>query len=141
MDVITTRFGRLSIDPEDLLTFEQGIIGLRDLRRWLVLADSQNALLGWLQSVDSAETALGIVNPRRFLPDYRVRVGRRDIQTLQLTHVRDAHVLAVISRSAGGLSLNLRAPLVVNVEGRCGCQVIARDDYPVKFLLAEPASE
>ena len=138
MDVITTRFGRLTVDPQDLLTFEHGVIGLREFRRWLVLADAQNPLLGWLQSIDSPETALGIVNPRRFLPDYRVRVGRRDVQSLKLAHVQDAHVLAIVSRGRDGLSLNLRAPLVINVDGRRGCQVVARDDYPIQYLLIEP---
>ena len=34
-----------------------------------------------------------------------------------------------------GLTLNLRAPLVINVEHRLGCQVIAKDEHPVQYPL------
>jgi flagellar assembly factor FliW len=144
MDVITTRFGTLSVDPQDLLIFEQGLIGLEHCRRWVVLTDANNPSLGWLQSLDEGHIALGVVSPRRFVPDYQLRTDRDALQTLQLTSARDAEVVVIASRQAdghqaGGLTLNLRAPLVINVETRRGCQVIAKDDLPVQFVLSAPS--
>lgn len=135
MDVMTTRFGALRAAPGDLITFEHGLIGLRDCRRWLLLADAKNPLLGWMQCVDAAEVAVGLVAPRRFVPDYQLRVSRGELQPLRLDNLRDAQVAVIVSRQAEGLSLNLRAPLVINVEARRGRQVIAKDALPVQFLL------
>ena len=53
----------------------------------------------------------------------------------RLDNLRDAQVAVIVSRQAEGLSLNLRAPLVINVEARRGRQVIAKDALPVQFLL------
>jgi flagellar assembly factor FliW len=136
MDISTSRFGTLSILPSDVLTFEHGLIGLRACRRWVVLADAQNSVLGWLQSIDEPETALGVVSPRRFVPDYQLRLARQDLAPLQLTVPHDAQVVAIVSRHPEGLALNLRAPLVINVENRRGRQVIAKDPHPVRLPLA-----
>ena len=135
MDITTSRFGALSIGPSDILTFEQGLIGLRSCRRWVVLADAHNAALGWLQSIDEPEFALGVVSPRRFVPDFQLRIARQDLAPLQLVEPTDAQVVVVVSRHAEGLALNLRAPLVINVDARKGRQVIAKDPLPVRLLL------
>lgn len=141
MDVLTTRFGNLSVNPQDELIFESGLIGLDHCRRWVVLSDTTNPALGWLQSIDEGHIALGVVSPRRFVADYQLRVDRADLECLNLATSRDAEVVVIASRQASGdqigqLTLNLRAPLVINVEQRRGCQVISKDDLPVQFPLS-----
>ncbi len=136
MDVLTTRFGTLSVPPQDELYFDQGLIGLEDCRRWVLLTDSENPALGWLQSIERGHIALGIVSPRRFVSDYQLRVDRSDLRTLELATERDAEVAVIASRQPSGLTLNLRAPLVINVENRRGCQVVTKDAYPVQFPLS-----
>jgi flagellar assembly factor FliW len=140
MEVTTSRFGKLEAAPSDILLFDEGLIGLRACRRWVVLADAQNAALGWLQSIDDGDAALGIVSPRRFVPDYQLRISRQDLEPLGLASADGAQVVAIVSRHAEGLSLNLRAPLIINVETRRGRQVIAKDPLPVQFALS-PAAE
>lgn len=135
MDILTTRFGRLSVQPQDELLFEQGLVGLEDCRRWVVLTDSDNPVLGWLQSLEQGHIALGVVSPRRFVPDYQLRVNRDDLESLQLTTTHDAEVVVIASRQESGLTLNLQAPLVINVATRRGCQVVSRDALPVQHPL------
>ncbi len=135
MEVTTSRFGTLQAPESDILLFDQGLIGLRHCRRWIVLADAQNPALGWLQCLDDPDAALGVVSPRRFVPDYQLRISRQDLAPLGLASARDAQVVVVVSRRPEGLCLNLRAPLVINVEGRRGRQVVAKDDLPVRLAL------
>lgn len=135
MDVFTTRFGVLSVQPQDEIVFEQGLIGLEDCKHWVVLTDSSNPALGWLQNLEQSHIAVGIVSPRRFVPSYQLRVDRADLRTLGLTTVRDAEVVVIASRHPEGLTLNLRAPLVINVEKRLACQVVSKDEHPVQYPL------
>ena len=135
MEIYTSRFGALQVLPSDILVFEHGLIGLRSCRRWVVLADAHNSALGWLQSIEDGEIALGVVSPRRFVPDYQLRVPRGELEPLNLAKSGDAQVVVIVSRHPEGLSLNLRAPLVINVEGRRGRQVIAKDPLPVRLIL------
>lgn len=136
MDITTTRFGSVTIDEEDVLTFVDGLIGMEDCRRWALLADAQNGALGWLQSIDRPEVALAVVCPRRFVTDYRARVARRDVEPLGLTDASTAHVLAIVNQAGDSLALNLKAPLVIHVAARLGRQIVAKDNHSVQHLLS-----
>ncbi len=135
MNINTTRFGTLTVEDCDVLTFVDGLIGMEECCRWVLLGDAQNSALGWLQSLDRPEVALAVVSPRRFVPDYQIRVARRDIQPLGLADPNDAQVLAIISHSTGSLAVNLKAPLVIHLAARLGRQIVARDDHAVRHPL------
>jgi flagellar assembly factor FliW len=139
MKITTTRFGAVTIEDADVLTFVDGLIGMEDCRRWVLLADAQNTALGWLQSLDRPDVALGVVSPRRFVTDYQVRVARREIQPLGLQNPADAQILAIVSHSDNGLALNLKAPLVIHVAERLGRQIVARDDHAIQHRLQSTA--
>jgi flagellar assembly factor FliW len=135
MNVSTTRFGEVIISEDDILHFADGLIGMEQCRRWVLLADAQNGALGWLQNLERAEVALAVVSPRRFVADYQIRVSRRDIAPLALEDPNDAQVLTIVSQAASGLVVNLKAPLVIHVEARLGRQIIARDDHAVQHRI------
>ncbi len=139
MNISTTRFGSLTIEDGDVLTFADGLIGMEDCRRWVLLGDAENAALAWLQSLERPEVALGVVSPRRFVPDYQVRVGKREIAPLGLENPNDAQVLVIVSQAAGRLALNLKAPLVIHLAKQVGRQIVARDDHAVQHLLEATA--
>jgi len=139
MKVSTTRFGTVKIEETDVITFVDGLIGMEDCRRWVLLADAQNAALGWLQSLERPEVALGVVSPRRFVQNYQVRVSKREIQPLMLDDANQAQVLAIVSHVGDGLTLNLKAPLVIHLAARLGRQIVARDDHAVQHRLETAA--
>jgi flagellar assembly factor FliW len=139
MNIPTTRFGNVTIDEADVLTFVAGLIGMEDCRRWALLADAENPALGWMQSLDRADVAVAVVSPRRFVPEYRVRVSRREIQTLGIGEPREAQVLVIVSQANGSLTVNLKAPLVIHLQERLGRQIVARDDHAVQHRIGAAA--
>lgn len=138
MQIITSRFGAIQIEPDDILLFPTGLPGLEQCQHWVVLADADNESLGWLQSISKPEIAMPVVSPRRFVPGYQVRVFRGELQPLQLQGLHDAQVLAVVSKNNENLTLNLKAPVIINLERRLGRQVVVNDDQPLQFILAPP---
>jgi flagellar assembly factor FliW len=84
MRINTTRFGRIDVDAADLLTFPSGLPGLEHCREWALLADSDNDALGWLQSTVRGDVAIAVVSPRRFVPQYQVRIPRSELTPLRL---------------------------------------------------------
>ena len=135
MNISTTRFGDVVIEAGDELTFVDGLIGMEQCRRWALFADAANSALGWLQSLDRPELALAVVSPRRFVPNYSLRVARRDIEPLALADVNDAQVLVIVGQVDDSLVLNLKAPLVIHLDKCLGRQVVARDDHAVQHRL------
>lgn len=141
MQIQTTRFGIVHVDPETILTFPNGILGLGNCRHWVLLADAHNDALAWLQSTTRPDIALAVVSPRRYVSGYQVRVSRGELKSLDLKDVRQAEVLVIVSRNDFELTLNLKAPLVINPEQRLGRQVISNADQSVQYPLeaARPA--
>ena len=86
MWINTTRFGRIDVDSADLLNFQSGLPGLEQCREWALLADAENDALGWLQSTTRDDVAIAVVSPRRFVPQYQVRIPRSELTPLLAMH-------------------------------------------------------
>ncbi len=138
MQLSTTRFGLLSVDVDDLIHFAHGIMGYEDCRRWILLADPQSDAVGWLQSAERPATALAVVSPRRFAADYRVRVARQQLACLAVHEHDRMYVLCVVNKQDGQCVINLRAPILINLDRRLGCQVITSDEQPLQRPLTAP---
>ena len=139
MHIETSHFGPLEIDAGDILLFPHGIVALEECQHWVLVADVENPALAWLQSVSIADIALPVVSPRRFVPQYRVHVTKGQLVPLEFSQFDQAYVLSVVSQSDGDLTLNLKAPLIVNLDRRLGRQVITTDEQPVALVLAGQA--
>src|SRR5580704_4328833 len=109
MKINTTRFGRVDIEHDDVLLFPQGLMGLEDCQQWVLLADAENELLGWLQSTTRSEIALAVVSPRRLIPGYQVRIPRQELAPLALAQPQQAKVLVIVGRNERSITLNLKA--------------------------------
>ncbi len=135
MEIKTTRFGAVRIESDDILLFPDGMPGMAECRHWALLADVENDCLGWLQSTTRPEMALAVVSPRRFVPNYQVRVFSSELVPLQLKNVQDSQVLVIVNKSGSILTVNLKAPLVFNLERRLGRQVVVNDDQPLQHAI------
>jgi flagellar assembly factor FliW len=45
-------------------------------------------------------------------------------------------VLVIVGKHESAITLNLKAPVVVNLQSRLGRQVVANGDQPVQFELS-----
>jgi flagellar assembly factor FliW len=136
MQINTTRFGKLTIDPDGILLFPEGVIGFESHRHWVLLRD-EHEQVGWLQSLHTAETALPVVIPSQYVPDYQLRFRRQELATIPWSPMDEAVVLSVLSRNeTGDLTLNLRAPVLINLQRGLGRQILTCDDQPVQYVLS-----
>ena len=135
MRITTTRFGRIDVDAADVIRFPSGLPGLEGCREWALLADATNDALGWLQSTTRGDVALAVVSPRRFVPGYQIRIPRSELSPLAITDLRQAQVVVVVGSNGRTLTLNLKAPIVINLEARTGRQVVASGELPLQYEL------
>jgi flagellar assembly factor FliW len=138
--ILTSRFGRLEIESLDVICFPAGLLGLDGCLHWVLLADADNDAVGWLQATTQADVALAVVSPRRFVPDYQVRVNRSELEPLGLDLKNKVSVLAIVSSNEHQLTLNLKAPLIIHRERRLGRQVIVNGEEPLQYELVSDHS-
>ena len=72
------------------------------------------------------------------MPDYRVRVARNELAAIELDDFDRAFVLSIVAKNAGRLTLNLKAPLLFNLDRRLGSQVVTTDEQPLQWDLSTP---
>ncbi len=127
MLIETSRFGRLEVDDQRLLTFPEGILGFPNNRSYALVQTGENSGFYWLQAVDRPELAFVVCDPRLFVADYRVPVRREELSSLGVEEPEEAQVFVIVNKVDDLLTGNLQGPLVVNVATREGKQLVLSD--------------
>ena len=139
--IINTRlFGEIEIDDEKSLTFPGGIIGFPDLQNFVLIHDEEKSdgAIRWMQSIDEPNFAMPVVDPLIFFPTYNPQVEEDLLKKIGEYSENDLLVLVTITvpHDLTKMSVNLKAPLVINTATRKACQVIV-EDYDVKVPIYE----
>ncbi|MCL4216360.1 MAG: flagellar assembly protein FliW [Candidatus Hydrogenedentes bacterium] len=139
MELETTRFGKVDIDPGEVITFTQPILGFQEHRRF-VLMPGPSPALRWLQSITSGELAFILIDPKSIIPDYKIEISQHDLAELSLSDLSEGEVytLVVVPDDASKIRTNLKAPIIMNLKQCLGKQVVLdRSDYPIQYYLAQ----
>lgn len=139
---ITTRiFGEMDIDENKIIHFVNGIIGFPELTEFALIHDAERgnkASVRWLQSLQEVGFAMPVIDPLVVVPDYNPQV---EDELLKPVGSLDADQLLVlvtmtVPSDLTKMSVNLKAPIVVNAAERKACQIIAEgDEYIVKYPI------
>lgn len=127
MIIESSRFGSQEVSEEQLLTFSDGLLGFPDLKRFALLSHGHESAFHWLQSVESSAVAFVVCDPLLFVPDYQVPVREDEVSALNLAHLGDCFVLAIVNKVNDYLTANLSGPLVVGATSRLGRQMVLSD--------------
>lgn len=131
MELETTRFGTINVQEGDIITFEDGLVGLREYRRFVLIRHESEGPFWWLQSAEEPSFALLLIDPWYFRPDYEVVLSDSEVERLQLDESTPRAVLTTVTIPSGkphAMTSNLLAPIVINTERRIGRQVILDDE-------------
>lgn len=124
---------------KDIVRFPSGLPGFEACRGFLILASDDAAPLQRLHSVDGPPASFLAIDPALVMPTYRCELSEMDRQRLGATEASVLLWLALLMiEEDGTVTVNLRAPLVVNPERMLGCQVMPHDClYPVRHVLMD----
>jgi flagellar assembly factor FliW len=123
LTIDSTRFGRVEIDPDTVIEFPEGLIGLGGSRYALLTNDPGGPLM-WLHCIDDPSLSLPVTEPHRFFSDYRVELTDEDGDRLGLNDETpvDVYVTVVAAAELSDFTANQKAPILVH--GGRGHQVI-----------------
>jgi flagellar assembly factor FliW len=125
MKKINTRFGEVEYDPENLLHFPSGLIGLPYLRHFIVMPNKKKGPLFWIQSVDEPDIAFVLTDPTNFFLDYTLLPEDSERQSLQLEEKDECYILTVVTVPPDQtITLNLAAPILFAPKTNRAIQVI-----------------
>lgn len=142
MKANTRLFGEIDIKEDKIIKLKEGIIGFPDLQNFTLIYDEEKEGKGsikWLQSMDDPSFALPVINPLDVKPDYQLLVNEEGLEPLGKMTEDNTFILVTITvpEKIEEMSVNLKAPFVINTDNLQGAQMIVEDDYPIKYKIYE----
>ena len=143
MNVKTRHFGDVEIDDSKVITMDNGLFGFENYKKYVLLYDSSSdeiPNIQWLQSLDEELLALPVMIPTTVVPDYNPVVEDETLGSLGEWKEEDVSMLVTVTvpEDIKKMSINLKAPIVINTATMKGCQVVAENpEYEVKHMIYE----
>lgn len=141
MTIETRLFGTITIEDEKLITFPEGIVGFPFLRQFALIhdADKKDAPIMWLQSMEEPQFAMPVIEPNLVMDSYNPTVNDEYLAPVGELAEDQIYSLVTITVPAEieKMSVNLKAPIVINMANNKAVQIIVEDDYQVKHQIYE----
>lgn len=141
MQLQTRLFGTIDIDTKDIIHIPSGIPGFEDVKRFILLGKQEvEASLFWLQGIDDTNLAFVVTDPFSIHPGYFVDVDDEEIEELYIKDSNCVLTLSIVTIPADieKMTVNLKAPLLINMENNKGKQIIMKSEiFPVKYYIMD----
>lgn len=123
--------GRVDVDPGRIIDFLEPLAGFPTCRRYALLPYTQasgreDPAIRWLQAMEPPFHTFVVTDPWSVVPDYAPEISDVDARELDALSFTQAGLYGImtVGQRTGELTINLRAPLIVNAQLRLGKQVV-----------------
>ena len=139
MKIDTNFLGEIEIVDQDILTFEFGLLGFPNMKKFVILPIDAEHPLAILQSIEDSALGFIVAYPFIFKPDYAFDISDEDRLDLQIDKEEDVLVYSIVTlkESFPDSTLNLLAPVVLNINKKQGKQIVLQDNkaYPLRHPM------
>lgn len=135
--VLTKLFGPVDYSEHQVVSFAKGLLGFPSCHAWLLM-DGAKPGTAWLQSTEHGALAFLLVDPFMTFEGFTADLAPADVRRLDARDPADLAVFAIVTLPAGRgdeATANLQGPIVINVQARCGAQVVLSEG---RWDLREP---
>lgn len=130
LDVIhvrSVRFGDFEEAVDRVLHFPQGLIGFPRAHRFVILDHRPGSPFKWMICLEQPDVAFAVVEPDTMVPDYRppLELAARTLGTDPAEVA--LFVIVTIPPDPTAMTVNLMAPVVVDLRTRTSRQLVLED--------------
>jgi len=152
--LINTRdFGMLEVDDENIITFAVGPFAFEDAKDFALISPlGEEAYPKWLQCVDSLAPCFIVFDPEviddededfveEMKSDFFDCVSQNELHRLKIDEDSADNndirilVIATVPDDFKKTTVNLKAPIIINVEENLAAQVILSEEYTFRYPL------
>lgn len=126
MKIKSSFFDEIEFDDKDIIVLEQGMIGMPDMKKFVLMEFADESAFHWLQSVDEPDMGFIVTEPIFFDENYTIAVDAKASDLLKIEKDDDIVVMAIVTIKDKGDSItgNLLGPIVINANKRIGTQMV-----------------
>jgi len=129
MKIKTATLGEVEAYPESFITLQEGLIGFEDHNEFVLLELADYEPFRWLLSYTDPGLSFPLLDPEPLVPGYAIELQESEKKALGLEADEQPkiYVIASIDDEGNQVTVNLRAPLVVNLRNQSARQVVLSD--------------
>ena len=142
MNFFSKRVGEFEYDENKIIEFPQGIPGFDDFKKFVILIKENLPYFLILHSIENENLMFILTDPFLFLKDYSFELSDEELEFLELNKNsklgKDFIVLSIVTvrQEVKNFSLNLKAPIIINLKKKIAKQVILYDyDFPIRYHI------
>ena len=139
MKIKTKFLGIVEIEEKDIIHFETGLPGFEDFNEYVILPVEEDSPFALLQSLKEMEIGFVLAYPFAFKSDYAFDISDEDKKDLNAKNHDELAIYSIVSvkENFKDSTLNLLAPVLINVKEKCGRQIVLQDSrtYPLHYPL------
>ncbi len=144
MKIKSSIFDEIEFDEKDIIVLEHGLIGLSNLRRFVLMDFEDETAFHWFQSVDEPDMGFVVSEPTLFDGEYTFAIDRKIKEELEIGTGDDIVVMSIVTikDKDSAITGNLLGPIVVNATRHRGAQIALNpEDYSTATPLRQPDLE
>lgn len=138
MRFISKIHGEIEYKEENIVIFNKGLLGLNELRKFILLDLEEYKPFKLLQSLEDNEIAMIVTSPYEFFKDYEFVLSEETIKNLKIDSPNQINVVTTVTLNSDvkKITTNLQGPIVINTSNNIGEQIVLDNPkYKVKSPL------
>lgn len=134
MKIETRDFGTLEISDDQIIEFPNGIYAFEESKRFTIIEIEKGQYPVWLQCVDSIKPCFILFDPWLICKDYEVTLNSTEKAMLSIKDDTNLQILCIarVPEDFKETTVNLKSPIVINMDTKKAMQVILWKNYPYR---------
>lgn len=119
------------------ITFKKGIPGFEEHKEFKMYQIENNDKLKMMVSKEDSNIGFIVISPFEVEKEYEIYLDDETINTLDIKNPKEVLILNLITlgKTLETSTVNLKAPLIININNNKGKQLILQDD---KYKIKQP---
>jgi flagellar assembly factor FliW len=122
--------GRIPIKDDSLLHFAGGLLGFESNQSFALVTVDDMKPFQWLIGMDEPGVSFMVIDPYLVVPDYSLTLDDETLTRVKAKSHDEIVVYAIATLQvgeSGNVTVNLKAPVLINPAARTGAQIHLRD--------------
>lgn len=129
MIIESTRFGQLDVSETDIIKFPEGLCGFPDEKSFVLIHHEVDSPFSFLQSASEPNLTFIMLETLNLSKEYEFTLSDEIVAELNLSTDNPPQVFNIVTNNGkvDDMTVNLMAPVVVNLQQSMGKQVVLED--------------
>ena len=128
MNIISNHLGKFSFEEDQVIRFDNGLLGFEQLTQFLLMDFEETSPFHWLISIEEPMIAFPLLDPSYVVSSYTIKVNMESTDERLLIHPESNIVYSIVNFADRILTINLRGPIIINKSERYGVQLVLNDE-------------